>query len=69
MITFVPQNQDEWRILLSLADNPRHDVKTTSGTRGLGAVVPDELYERFLRYQSLSESPAPKATGKKEKQS
>ena len=55
------------RILLDLADNPK-DVKTTTDFEGPAVVVPDELYERYLTYQSLDSSP-PKEPKKKESQS
>lgn len=53
------------RVLLDLADNPR-DVKTTTEFEGPAVVVPDELYERYLTYQSLDSS-SPKEPKKKEK--
>jgi hypothetical protein len=55
------------RILLDLADNPK-DVKTTTDFEGPAVVVPDELYERYVMYQSLDSS-SPKEPKKKEKQS
>lgn len=67
MITFVPNSIEELRVLLDLADDPKHDVRTTTDTSGLGVVVSEELYDRLLTYLSLSETPAPKASGKKEK--
>lgn len=42
------------RILLDLADN-RKDVKTDSQGPRLALLVPDELWERYERYQGLSE--------------
>lgn len=56
----------ELRILLDLAEDPRRDVKTTTDTPQLGVVIPEELYQRLLNYQALSESPSPKEPGKKE---
>jgi hypothetical protein len=55
------------RILLDLADNPR-DVKITTEFEGPAVVVPDELYERYVMYQSLDSS-SPKEPKKKEKKS
>ena len=55
------------RILLDLADNPK-DVKTTTDFEGPAVVVPDDLYERYLTYQSLDSS-SPKEPKKKESQS
>lgn len=45
-------------VLLDLADRPR-DVATTTDFERLAVVIPDELYERFQVYQSLSASPDP----------
>jgi hypothetical protein len=42
------------RVLLDLADNHR-DVATDSQGPRLSLVVPDELWERYEKYQSLSE--------------
>jgi hypothetical protein len=57
----------EIRILLDLADNPRHDVKMTTETGRLAVVIPDYLYDRFKQYQSLESSPPkePKKSGSK----
>ena len=55
------------RILLDLADNPK-DVKTTTDFEGPAVVVPDELYQLYLTYQSLDSS-SPKEPKKKESQS
>jgi len=41
--------------LLDLADN-RKDVQTTMDYGPLAVVIPDELYERYQNYLSLSES-------------
>jgi hypothetical protein len=57
----------DWRILLDLADDPRHDVATTTDTPQLGVVIPEELYRRLLTYKSLSDSSSPKEPKKKEK--
>ena len=57
--------QEELRILLDLADHSR-DVATTTDYTGLAVVVPDDLYERYLTYQSLDSSP-PVEPKKKEK--
>lgn len=46
------------RALLDLADNPK-DVQTTTDYGTLAVVVPDELYDRFNKYQNLSESSPP----------
>lgn len=56
---FQPEHYGEIRILLDLADDPRHDVQTTMETGRLAVVIPDYLYERFQQYQSL-ESSSPK---------
>lgn len=63
---YEPTSNDEIRVLLDLADNPRHDVKTTTETGRLAVVIPDYLYDRFQRYQSLeSSSPVePKKSGR-----
>ena len=53
------------RVLLDLADNPK-DVKTTTDFHS-AVVVPDELYERYLTYQSLDSS-SPIEPEKKESQ-
>lgn len=60
-------SNDEIRILLDLADNPRHDVKTTTETGRLAVIIPDYLYDRFQKYQSLESSPPkePKKNGSK----
>lgn len=60
-------SNDEIRILLDLADSPRYDVQTTTETGRLAVVIPDYLYDRFLKYQSLeSSSPKePKKSGSK----
>ncbi len=57
----------ELRILLDLADDPRHDVATTTDTSQMGVVIPEELYQRLLTYKSLSDSSSPKEPKKKEK--
>ena len=61
-------SNDEIRILLDLADSPRYDVKTTTETGRRAVVIPDYLYDRFLRYQSLESSPPtePKKSGSKQ---
>ena len=51
-------------ILLSLADNPRHDVKTTTATPQMGVVISEELYQRLQTYKSLSESSSPEVPKK-----
>jgi hypothetical protein len=65
IVIYEPATNDEIRILLDLADNPRHDVKTTMETGRVAVVVPDYLYARFQTYQSLeSSSPVvPKKNG------
>lgn len=45
------------RALLDLAEDPRHDVATTTEYARLGVVVPDYLYERWQRYVSLEATP------------
>jgi hypothetical protein len=42
------------RILLDLADNPKQ-VKTDSQGPRLALVVPDELWDRYEKYQSVEE--------------
>jgi hypothetical protein len=42
------------RILLDLADNPKQ-VKTDSQGPDLSLVVPDELWARYEKYQSVEE--------------
>jgi len=58
-------SNSEIKIFLDLAEDPRHDVKTTMEPGRLAVVVPDYLYERFQQYQSLeSSSPIePKKSG------
>lgn len=55
----------ELRILLDLADDPKHDVRSTSDTPQLGVVISEELYQRLLQYKSLSESPSREKPGRK----
>lgn len=43
------------KVLIDLADNPK-DVKITTAFDGSAVVIPDELYERYLTYQSLDSS-------------
>jgi hypothetical protein len=50
--------------LLDLADNPR-DVQTTTDYGTLAVVVPDDLYERYQKYQNLSESSPPEEPKKR----
>jgi len=52
--------------LLDLADDRRH-VRTSTDYPSLALVVPDYLYERWERYQSLESSPPtePKKSGSK----
>ena len=56
------------RILLDLADDPRHDVVSTSEYPRPAVIVPDYLYERWERYLSLESSPPeePKNGSKKQ---
>lgn len=63
----VLNNNSEIKIFLDLADDPRHDVKTTMEPGRLAVVVPDYLYSRFQQYRSLeSSSPIePKKSGSK----
>jgi hypothetical protein len=65
-VVFV-DSPDTLRVLLDLAENPRHDVKTTTDYERLAVVVPDELYERFQQYQNLSESSSPEEPKKRGK--
>ena len=64
---YEPKSNAEIRILLDLANNPRHEVKMTTETGRLAVVIPDYLYERFQQYQSLKSSPPkePKKSGSK----
>ena len=68
IVLYQPSSNDEIRILLDLADDPRHHVKTTTETGRLAVVIPDYLYDRFLKYQSLESSPPiePKKSGSKQ---
>jgi hypothetical protein len=55
MITLTPTTEQfpvHARILFSLA-NDINDVATTTDTPGLGLVIPEYLYDRFLRYMDL----------------
>jgi len=67
VVIYEPASNDEIRILLDLADDPRHHVKTTTETGRMAVVIPDYLYERFQQYQSLEASPpeVPKKSGSK----
>ena len=67
VVIYEPAGNHEIRILLDLADNPRHDVKTTTETGRLAVVIPDYLYDRFQKYLSLEASPpvVPKKSGSK----
>jgi hypothetical protein len=53
------------RVLLDLADRPK-DVAYQSGEPTQTVSIPDELYQRYLTYQSLEPS-TPKEPKKKEK--
>jgi hypothetical protein len=57
---FEPDDWDDVKILLDLADNPKRDVVTTTVTPRTAVIIPDELYERFKQYKSLSETPQKK---------
>jgi hypothetical protein len=65
VVIYEPATNGEIQVLLDLANDPRHDVKTTMETGRLAVVVPDYLYERFQTYQSLESSPpvVPKKNG------
>jgi hypothetical protein len=65
-VIFEPEDWNDVRILLDLAHDRKRDVATTTETPRLAVVIPDELYERFLRYKSLAASPKSR---KKEKPS
>lgn len=66
MATFIPTDfAREVTVLLDLADDPQHDVKTTTEFGPLAVVVPDELLLRFHVYQSLTPSSPPKEPKKK----
>jgi hypothetical protein len=47
------------RVLLDLADNKRH-VQTDTSHGKLSIVVPQYLYDRWTKYQSLEPSPPAK---------
>jgi len=57
MQTIHPVDEQVLRALLDLADDPRHDVKTTTHLSTLAVEVPDYLYELYQRYQALESSP------------
>jgi len=57
---FEPDDWNDVKILLDLADNPKRDVVTTTVTPRTAVIIPDELYERFQQYKSLSETPQKK---------
>lgn len=61
---FEPENWDDVKILLDLADDPKRDVATTTVTPRTAVIIPDDLYERFLKYKSLQETPQKKGRGK-----
>jgi hypothetical protein len=53
------------RVLLDLADDPRHHVVSTSDYPSPAVVIPSYLYERWKTYMSLEASPPkePKKNG------
>ena len=53
---------DVVRILLDLADN-RKDIKTDSQGPRLAVLVPDDVWERYERYQKTSEDKGTKKGG------
>lgn len=57
------------RALIDLADSPYHVGTTTDnsppGYYPLGLVIPDYLYERYQRYNSLPESSSPEEPKKR----
>lgn len=60
MITLTPTGEEfagVTRILLDLADSV-YDVNTTTDTGSLGLVVPEYLYERYLRYREIDNEPS-----------
>jgi PHD/YefM family antitoxin component YafN of YafNO toxin-antitoxin module len=59
--------QAQVRVLLDLADDKKRDVVTTTEYERLAVVVPEELYQRYVEYQTLSASP-PKVPKKKASQ-
>ena len=66
MVLLEIASNDEIRVLLDLADDPRHDVATTTETGRLAVIVPDYLHERYKRYRSLeSSSPREPKNGSK----
>lgn len=54
---------DVVRILLDLADN-RKDIKTDSQGSKLAVIVPDDVWERYERYQKTSEDKGSKKGGR-----
>lgn len=54
---FEPDDWNDVKILLDLAKDKKRDVVTTTVTPRTAVIIPDELYERFKQYKSLSESP------------
>jgi hypothetical protein len=65
MPAFVDTSADTVRVLLDLADN-RRDVQTTTDYGSLSVRVPDYLYERWVKYQSLDSSSPIEPKKKKE---
>jgi hypothetical protein len=61
-----PVDSQTLRVLLDLADNVA-DVATTTDYPTLAVIVPDDLYQRYLRYQAIDSSPpvVPKKSGAK----
>jgi hypothetical protein len=57
---FEPEDWADVKILLDLADNPKRDVVTTTDTPRTAVIISDELYDRFLQYKSLKETPQKK---------
>lgn len=50
---YEPPDWSDVKILLDLADDPKRDVQTTTMTPRLAVVIPEELYERLLKYKGL----------------
>ena len=61
---FEPDDWNDVKILLDLAKDPKRDVAPTTVTPRTAVIIPDELYERFLQYKSLKETPQKKGRTK-----
>jgi hypothetical protein len=61
---YEPEDWADVKIMLDLADDPKRDVVTTTVTPRTAVIISDELYERFLKYKSLKETPQKKGRQK-----